>query len=73
MLISMTMTESSKNMDLYVPRVIKDNYKRSFSYMDSNLWNKVGTDVKNLQLLGNLNKIIIIQNTDKITSLGPRA
>ena len=35
-----------ENMDLYVPRVIKDIYKRSFSYMAPNLWNQLPTDVK---------------------------
>ena len=39
-------TRSGENMDLYVPRVIKDNYKRSFSYMATNLWNQLPTDVK---------------------------
>ena len=29
-------TKSGENMDLYVPRVIKDIYKISFSYMASN-------------------------------------
>ena len=39
-------TRSGENMDLYVPRVIKDIYKRSFSYMATNLWNQLPTDVK---------------------------
>ena len=38
-------TRSGENMDLYVPRVIKDIY-RSFSYMATNLWNQLPTDVK---------------------------
>ena len=33
-------------MDIYAPRVIKDNYKRSLSFMVSNLWNNLQTDVK---------------------------
>ena len=40
---------SGEKMDLYVPRVIKDNYKRSFSYMATNLWNQLPTDVKESQ------------------------
>ena len=39
-------TRSGENMDLYMPRVIKDIYKRSFSYMATNLWNQLPTDVK---------------------------
>ena len=39
-------TRGGKNMDLYMPRVIKDNYKRGFSYMATNLWNQLPTDVK---------------------------
>ena len=39
-------TRSGENMDLYVPRVIKGIYKRSFSHMATNLWNQLPTDVK---------------------------
>ena len=39
-------TRSGENMDLYVPRVIKDIYKRIFSYMATSLWNPLPTDVK---------------------------
>ena len=39
-------TRSGENMDLYVPRVIKDIYKKSFSYMASHLWNQLPTDVQ---------------------------
>ena len=39
-------TRSGENMDLYMPRVTKDIYKRSFSYMATNLWNQLPTDVK---------------------------
>ena len=37
---------SGETMDLYVPRIIKDNYQGSFSYMATNLWNQLPTDVK---------------------------
>ena len=40
-----------KYMDLYRPRVIMDNYKRSFSYMDTNLWNQLPNDVNNSTIL----------------------
>ena len=39
-------TRSGENMDLCVPRVIKDNYKRTFTYIVSKLWNKLPIDVK---------------------------
>ena len=39
-------TRSGENMDLYVPPVIKDINKRSFSYTATNLWNQLPTDVK---------------------------
>ena len=50
MLISMAMTPGAAKIWIYtcpdVPRVIKDIYKRSFSYMATNLWNQLPTDVK---------------------------
>ena len=46
-------------MDLYMPRVIKDIYKICFSYMATNLWNQLPTDVK--ELLTHLNKMISIR------------
>ena len=37
-------TRSGENMDSYMPRVIKDIYKRSFRYMTTTLWNHLPTD-----------------------------
>ena len=39
-------TRSGGNMDLYMPLVIKDIHKRSFSCMATKLWNQLPTDVK---------------------------
>ena len=49
-------TRSDENRDLYVPRVIKDIYKRSFSYMATNLWNQLLLMLRNQQLLTDLKK-----------------
>ena len=38
-------TRSGENMDLHVQRVIKDIYKRRCSYMATNFWNQLPTDV----------------------------
>ena len=43
-----------ENMNLYVPWIIKDNYKRHFSYMATNLWTQLHTDVKESTTLDSL-------------------
>ena len=44
-------TRSEENMDLYMQRVTKVNYNRSFtfSHIASNVWNKVPTEQRQLQ------------------------
>ena len=39
-------TISSNNMDLFVPRIQKGPYQRSFRYTASDLWNELPTHVK---------------------------